>query len=237
MKPRYKEIRTLPNGRAVYVYDDAGIRKRKQIKDSKVSTIKRSIGEIISAVENDAGCGSEPAAVVGVMLCTYERVGNEASAAQGHYGASNLEKRHVIKMPGGLMLDYIAKSGVRQRKPIVDKLICKEIENRIRGKSPNDRIFSCTPKEVNDYLRQFNITSKDIRTFAANKFMADALLEAPIHETKTGRNKTFKAKLKEVAEVIGHKPSTLNTMYLSDSLKKNYLESGKVKKLVGRKNG
>jgi hypothetical protein len=66
--------------------------------------------------------------------------------------------------------------------------------------------------------------------------MADALSsEKPASDTKTARNKVFKEKLNSVAMIIGHKPATLKSMYLSDSLKEDYIESGIVNKLT-RKN-
>lgn len=236
-KPAYKDIIVLDNGRQVYVYDEKAINKRTVKKNSKISIIKSDLNDIIDRVIRDIQMGIEPAAVVGLILCTYERVGNDASAANGHYGASNLERHHVKKSKNGLILDYMAKSGVHQRKEVSDPLIVSEIERRIARKKPNDRIFSCTPKQVNDYLSQFNITSKDIRTFAANKFMSDALRSAPKYDKQYDRRRVFAQKLKEVAEVIGHKPQTLNSMYLTPALKKNYVESGKIKRFVRRNNG
>lgn len=229
--PRYEEIKTLPNGRQVYIYDEDSIEDRKSQKNSRVKIIKRDIKEIIDQVKSDIKDGIEPAAVVGLILCTYERVGNESSASAGHFGASNIEKRHVKPAKDGYLIEYIAKSGVNQRKPVTDEMMVSELKRRCSKIKNNDRIFRCTPKQVNDYLKQFNITSKDIRTFAANKFMADALVSVPIEHTKTARNRVFKEKLKEVAEIIGHKPSTLKSMYLSDQLKRNYLDDGKVTKL------
>ena len=233
---RYTDIKVLPNGRQVYIYDEDGIAERKSIKVSKISKIKREIGSIISRVEKDISEGSDQALIVGLILCTYERVGNDESASSGHYGASNLERRHVKKIDGGILIEYVAKSGVSQSKPVFDKLVVSEILSRIKSKRNSDRIFTSTPKQVNEYLDQFGITSKDIRTFAANKFMADALFsEKTTPTTKNGRNKVFKEKLDSVAGIIGHKPSTLKSMYLSDSLKDDYLESGIVKRFTRKK--
>lgn len=224
---RYTDIKILPNGRQVYIYDEDGIAKRKSIKDRKVNTIKKSISEIIESVTTDMRTGSEVATVVGLILCTYERVGNDSSADNGHFGASNLLKKHVKKTSFGIEINYIAKSGVEQRKPVYDKEVSTAILRIIRSKNLNERIFSCTAKQVNDYLSEFGITSKDIRTYAANKFMKQAL-SGKVPETKTERTKVFNEKLKTVAEIIGHKPATLKSMYLSDKVK-NYINEGKIK--------
>jgi DNA topoisomerase IB len=234
-KPKYTDIKVLDNGRKVYLYGNSAIKSRFAKKDKKLSSIKSEIGEIISRVRQDISNGSEPALIVGLILCTYERVGNDESASAGHYGASNLEKRHVSKLNDGIMLDYIAKSGVHQNKIVTDSLIIKEISRRLVGKSSKDRIFLCTPKQVNDYLSKFGITSKDIRTFAANKFMSDALLSSPKHDRQSDRRRVFGEKLIEVSQIIGHNPKTLSSMYLSPSLKKNYIESGRIKRFTRRK--
>lgn len=233
-KPAYSEIKVLENGRRIYVYDQKAIEKRYGKKDKKIGSIKLDISNIISTVQDDIRNGSEPAVVVGLILCTYERVGNEESAANGHYGASNLEKRHAKTVDGGVLLDYIAKSGVRQNKFVSDPLVVGAIVSRMKGKKPNERLFSCTPRQVNAYLDQFGITSKDIRTFAANKFMSDALRSEPKCDRPSERKRVFAEKLKEVANVIGHKPSTLGSMYLTPSLKKNYVDSGKIKRFTRR---
>lgn len=229
--PRYTEIKTLPSGRDVYIYDEDGIAARKNLKDKKIAKIKKSIKEIVEVVSNDIKSGSDEAIVVGLILCTYERVGNDQSADNGHFGASNLEKRHVEVSHDKIILRYIGKSAVNQEKVISDPLIVKSISERIKRKKSTDRIFDCTAKQVNDYLSQFGITSKDIRTFAANKFMTAALASAGSAETKTARSKIFKENLDIVAGIIGHKPATLKSMYLSDKVKSEYLDNGKVKRI------
>ena len=230
MKPRYEDIKVLENGRKIYIYGNSAIEKRINKKAKKVRTIKSEISEILSQVSQDINAGSEPALVTGLILCTYERVGNDESANSGHYGASNIEKRHIKKSKNGIILDYIAKSGVHQTKQVFDPLISSEILIRLKGKSDNDRVFSCTARQVDAYLSKFGITSKDIRTFAANKFMADALRGEPSRDRQPDRRRAFSAALASVAQVIGHNPQTLSSMYLTPSLKKNYLESGKIRR-------
>lgn len=224
-KPRYNEKFTLDTGTVVYKYDKSEIDKRKRKKVSHCKNISKTIPEIIKIVSRDIDRGIDEALVTGVILCTYERVGNETSADNGHYGASNLERRHIADCGNYLTVCYVAKSGVEQFKSITEPSLVKHIKNRIAKLRPRDRIFTCTALQVNGYLDKFGITSKDIRTFAANKFMEEELIINGINKarTKRERQEIFKKSLEVVARIIGHKPATLKSMYLHDKLKDKYL--------------
>lgn len=235
MKPKYTEKLVLNSGNVVYKYSEKSLAARKKKKVTRTKNIRKSVSDIISAVSSDilsrSKSISDPAAVVMLILCTYERVGNDLSASEGHFGASNLEKHHVTKRNGYIELDYIAKSGVRQIKPVHEPILVDFILKRINCLQQHDRIFQCSPQQVNDYLDKFDVTSKDIRTFAANRFMSDELKSlGKSHElkTKTQRHAIFRNALDNVAVVIGHKPATLKSMYLSDKLKNSYINDGKI---------
>lgn len=226
----YKEKKILPNGREILIYSEEDIQKRKNKKKKRTNTIEKSISDIIETVSTDMKTNDD-ALVVAVILCTYERVGNEGSAKTGHYGASNLLRKHIYKSsPEYVELRYMAKSGVDQTKPIHEPNLCKILHARSR-KGQDDRLFNTTPQRVNDYLSQFGITSKDIRTYAANKFMEDAT-RGLNPKTEAEKKKSFLLALNSVSSVIGHKPATLRSMYLHDSTKEKILG---VKKWEGQK--
>ena len=209
-RPRYDKKLQLPNGRIVYVYNPAAIASRKRKKLVTTNKLEKRLSELMAAVSSDIRRNIDPALVAACILCTFERVGNAASAASGHYGVSNLERRHVINCGDHLKLRYIGKSGVNQNKIISEPELVRIIQKRLTRLAPDARIFNCTPTEVNQYLAKFDITSKDIRTFAANKFMMD--------ELKDGLS--FTEALEKVAAIIGHKPATLRSMYLHDKTKR-----------------
>ncbi len=205
----------IPTGKTIYVYSDAEKSRRKHKKLKHCNNMTEAIDSLIETVTTDIKLGDDVACVVGIILCTYERVGNDSSARNGHYGACNLEKRHIGlgQDNSHLTLMYVAKSGVKQVKEISEPSLCKEILKRARKIAFTDRIFNCTPAQVNKYLAAFGITSKDIRTFAANKFMVEEM-------RKSGS--VFKNSLNTVAKIIGHKPATLKSQYLHDKVKEKY---------------
>lgn len=201
----------LPDGREIKIYEEHEIRRRKAKKKSRTNTLDSVINDLIDTVSSDMG-KSDEAAAVALILCTYERVGNEASASDGHYGVSNLLRKHITEVhPREIVLEYVGKSGVSHRKSVKEPLLVKLLSKRTTPK--NQRIFDTTPQKINEYLKNFGITSKDIRTYAANKFMS---LAANPRMTKKEINES----LREVAGIIGHKPATLKSMYLHDDVRK-----------------
>ncbi len=56
------------------------------------------------------------ALVVAIMQLTSERIGNAASAKNGHYGITGLRKKHVKIEGNKVTLTYKGKSGVKQEK-------------------------------------------------------------------------------------------------------------------------
>jgi DNA topoisomerase IB len=170
---------------------------------------------------------NDTALAVAVILCTYERVGNETSAKNGHYGVSNLLKDHIFfSSPDYIELRYVGKSGVNQVKPIHEPSVCELIHKRSKG-NKKDRLFNTTPQQVNEYLSEFGITSKDIRTYAANKFIEDATRYVQC-KSNADKARLYRNAATTVAGIIGNKPATLKSMYLHDSTKE---------KILGDKNG
>ena len=233
-RPKYKDKILLDTGNIVYTYEKEDLAARKRKKITKTNRLKRTLDDLINKVTSDIKnrdpSVSEPALVVSIILCTYERVGNEASADNGHYGITGLERRHLLDRGDHIILKYVGKSAVSHNKPIFEPGVVRVLQKKIKSLRPSERVFNCTPLQVNSYLSEFGITSKDIRTFAANKFMRDelkTLSHGQNLDKKSSRHAIFNSALNTVAEMIGHKPTTLRTMYLHDSLKQQFLELGK----------
>ena len=101
------------------------------------------------------------------------------------------------------------------------------------------------PEDVNNYLKGFDITAKDIRGFRANDEMCKALRaersKGPkeLPRDRKEKDKILKAEFKDalecVAEIVGHEPTTLRSQYLVPSLEDTYVHDGTViKDLTGK---
>jgi DNA topoisomerase IB len=149
-----------------------------------------------------------------LMLETGERPGNDESAKLGHYGIITMPCKSVTIISNMVILNYVGKSGVNQRKIIVNQSIADHVQVLLKNKSGylfHTEKVKIDRKQVNEALQPYGFTSKDIRTY---------LINAAIQKTgkKTEGCKT--AIEKTAANVGGHKSTTLRKSYLLTATKK-----------------
>lgn len=193
------------------------IQKRASIYNlkSRIDSLKRSVRkDLFSCNEKDR----LTALVIRVMLYTSERVGNEGSAENGHFGITQFKNKH-IKIDGNRVnLDYMGKSGVEHEKNFCDETSAVMISELLRRR--NDFLFTTEdgfrikPDRVNRYLNYFNAKSKDIRGFNANRMMTMELNRIGKVSDVKERPKVFNASLRKIGAKIGHGAPTLRKHYL-----------------------
>lgn len=232
--PKYKSKIELESGAVKYEYGRQAIKERASKKLHQCRVVEDNIEKIINRVISDVKRNIDEALAVGIMLCTYERIGNDDSAQSGHFGVTNLEARHFTDNKSHIEIDYVGKSGVVQHKEIYDPVITSAIRQKLKRCQPRARIILCTPQACNEWLRPFNCTSKDVRTFAANRLMAHQLKEADKVSGNNGwarkrRAKIFYDAVGVVSKDLGHRPKTLIDMYLNNVLVKNYIKTGAIR--------
>lgn len=209
--------------------------KRSEKKKRAVYTLARNITRMRMNYRWDMKSDNERtmlnALAVGIMDKTAERVGNNDSASNGHYGVTGLKCHHIKVRGNQVRLQYIGKSGVKQDKRFSDKDIAGILKKRVREckrfifETSDGRKIS--PDSVNRYLSQFDITAKDIRGYLANRFMVERLkgFQGELQGPKE-RKKVFLKEVKAVSKKVGHTKATLRKHYLLPKLETNYIERG-----------
>jgi len=183
------------------------------------------------------------ALVISIMDKTGERVGNPKSADKGHFGVTGFERSHIKIVGNKIILDYVGKTGVPHEKDFSDEGIAKALKRamknspkEIKGK-PNEFIFVTTKgiqtsgKQVNDYLKEFGITSKNLRGYFSNYniiklLKREAKKEEPQNDKQ--RKKIFNKVLKQTAVLVGHNPPTLRKHYMIPELPIEYIQNGNI---------
>lgn len=234
----------------VYEYSDRQIANRNRNKAKKLEKLSGKIGKLRAKVKRDLK-SSDPdrmltALAVALMDHTYERVGNEESAKDGHVGVTGWQRKHLSFGKGKVTIKYVGKSGVKHEKSVTDSGIRNALRSAYEaGESDDACIFhweggKVTAETVNAYLKPFAVTAKDIRGFHANREMQERLAVArkgKLPEEKKARAKQLKAEflkaLEETAEAVGHEASTLRSQYLVPGLEESYLKDGTVMKKLG----
>jgi hypothetical protein len=131
-----------------------------------------------------------------------------------------------------IRLNYVGKSGVEHEKDFSD-LICAQLLKKLRIRN-NEFIFTTEdgfrirPDRVNRYLKRFNVKSKDIRGFNANRMMVLELNRIGKVREEKERSKLFNQALRKIAEKIGHGAPTLRKHYLLPEIEENFYKTGSV---------
>ena len=232
----------------VYEYGPRQVAQRNKEKAVRIESLRKKLGDLRKKARGDL-TAKDPetrltALAVALMDETYERVGNEESAKDGHFGVTNWTAGHVTMGSNGATIKYTGKSGVKQEKKVTDAQVLKALRKALKGKGKGDKILcdgdecDILAKDVNTYLKSYEITAKDIRGLHANEEMKRHLKEqrkagpSDLPKSRKEKDKILKAEftaaLELAAEAVGHEASTLRNQYLVPSMELSYTQDGTV---------
>ncbi len=210
------------------------IKERWDSKRESIYNLKSRIDSLKRSIRNDLFSTNEKdrltALVIRVMLYTSERIGNEGSAENGHFGITQFKNKHVKVNGNRVNLDYVGKSGVEHEKSFCDETSAVMIEELLKRRNPflftTEDDFRIKPDRVNRYLKDFGAKSKDIRGFNANRLMTMELNRIGKVSDAKDRPKVFNASLRKIGAKIGHGASTLRTHYLLPEIETIFYKYG-----------
>lgn len=252
-RPKYQGKKEVPKAdgsgtTTVYQYGPRQVANRHKEKAERVERLRGRIGDLRRRVKADLKSDDPEtrltALAVALIDATYERVGNDESADNGHYGVTGWTMDHVefSKNGGRATFRYIGKSGVEHEKTVDDTDLVGALKQCCGEKGGSDHVLSegdvrVTPAMVNDYLREFDVTAKDLRGFHANREMQERLrairrdgpeLPRPRKERDVILKEEFAEALEGAAGAVGHEASTLRKQYLVPWLEDAYMRDGTV---------
>ena len=211
------------------------IKERWDSKRESIYNLKSNIERLKRYVRQDLFSANEKdkltALVIRIMLFTSERVGNEESATNGHFGVTQFKNKHIKVSDNRVVLDYVGKSGVEHEKSFVDSISASIIKDLLARR--NDYVFTTKegfrikPDRVNRYLSNFNAKSKDIRGYNANRLMVMELNRIGKTEEKK-RAKVFNEALRKIGSKVGHGAPTLRKHYLLPEIEEQFYKHGSI---------
>jgi DNA topoisomerase IB len=159
---KYKDKKKTDKGGTVYLYSDKQIEHRNREKAKRIEKLRGKIGELRAKVKRDLRSDDPEtkltALAVALMDETYERVGNEESADDGHFGVTGWQKSHVTFGKGRAKLKYVGKAGVKHDKQVTDKAILTALRRgggrghlRLGGRQGHRGQSEQLPQEVHDH--------------------------------------------------------------------------------------
>jgi len=218
------------------IYSEAEIKKRWDKKRSQIKKLSKDIRKFKIRVDKDLTSDNQKTMIIAtiakIMEITGERVGNDGSASEGRHGISNLQKKHIKVNGDTITIKYKGKSHVDHDQTFTHAKVAKNLKELM--KRPTKDIFSTDDgisiksTQVNKYLEQFDITSKDLRGFKANKLMTQELRKLGKVKEEKDRKKKFNELLRKVADQIQHGAPTLRKHYLLPEIEDNFYKHGSI---------
>jgi DNA topoisomerase IB len=242
-------------GRRQYLYHPDWRVQRDAAKHAHVLEFGRGLSRTRERVFVDlssSGMSRERACAIAVRLLDlgYFRIGNDVYADEnGSFGLTTLERRHVRRAAGGLVFEFVGKSGITHEITIEDPGVIDAL-SVLRGRRPpaaadllawkeKGRWHDLTSSHVNDYLRAvtgLDATAKDFRTWHATVIAAAALASSPEPgHTAASRKRAEVAAMKEVAEFLGNTPALARSSYVDPRVVDAYEEGRTIRAAVRRK--
>ena len=220
-------------GRRQYLYHPVWRAQRDELKFDRVKAagvrLAKARERIIEDLRGEGMSRARAAATATRLLdLGYFRIGSDAYAdANGSFGLTTLERRHVRRRGGDLVFTFVGKSGVEHSITISDSHVIDSLNlmRRRRGGSTRLLAYKQTARwadldaaAVNEYISQMvseDLTAKDFRTWHATVLAAVALAESPEKgTTAASRRRAVKAAVEEVAAYLGNTPTIARTSYI-----------------------
>ncbi len=236
---RSKYLKNKPTGTtpAPKIYSEKELKARQAKKTQQVATLAKHMQSLRYNITKDLQSEDEKifltALILDVMDKTAERIGNSQSAAVGHRGITGLLKSQAKVEGNRVTFNYTGKSGVKQTKVVTDSRLA---DNILTAKElSSSRFLFCTSEgfcikadRVNRYLSDFDITAKDVRGYAANRWLIDKLRSGNIADNEKERKKEFLRVAGIIAKRVGHTKNMLRSSYLLPDLEPQYILHGKI---------
>ncbi|MGB5937163.1 MAG: DNA topoisomerase IB [Ornithinimicrobium sp.] len=220
-------------GRRQYLYHPAWRARRDAEKFDRMIGFGQALTSARATVLADLGQPGMPleracAAAIRLIDLGYFRIGNDVYAdANGSFGLTTLERRHVRRRGQRLVFTFTGKSGVDHRIEIDDPGVVEAVAIMRRRRMEDTRLLayqearswrSVLPATVNDYLRlrtDTEGTAKDFRTWHATVLAATALADTAEHgETGASRKRAVSAAMKDVSAYLGNTPALARSAYV-----------------------
>lgn len=211
-------------GRTQYIYSDA----HKNARTNKRKDTCKKVSLVIHKIKNyiSKNFMNDQIALVLKLIdeCNF-RVGEHNNTKRyKHYGVTTLLPKHFHFGTKICKIKFIGKKGVVNESIIKCNKTINCLKRLTRKTKTN--VFNVTSIEVNQFLKQFKITNKDIRTWNANiHFIQEAMKCINIEDPK----KRIKEVLLNTSKQMHNTPTVIKNSYVVGDVYKAIL-NGKLKK-------
>ena len=228
-------------GRRQYLYHPDWRTKRDEMKFDRVKVAGTRLAKARERMIDDLRAEGMPlarAAATATRLLDlgYFRIGSDAyTDANGSFGLTTLERRHVRRQGTDLVFSFVGKSGIEHSITISDQQVIDSLNLMRKRRGGSARLLAYRGEAkwadlqataVNSYIAQLvaeDLTAKDFRTWHATVLAAVALAESPEKgDTAASRRRAVKAAVEEVSAYLGNTPTIARKSYIDPRVIEQY---------------
>lgn len=176
------------------------------------------------------------ATAVRLLDVGYFRIGNDAyTDANGSFGLTTLERRHVRRRGEALVFSFTGKSGVAHSVLVDDEPAVTALEKMRRRRTDSHRLLAhregrswedLVAEDVNAYLSELfagTLTAKDFRSWHATVIAAESLaLSDEEGSSEASRKRAIRQAATEVASYLGNTPTVARNSYIDPRIIDRY---------------
>jgi len=220
-------------GRIQYRYHADFSAKQQRRKFSRIERFGEYLPQLRAVTNEHISLDGFPkekvlAIVVRLINSLYFRVGTDLSVKRYRtFGITTLQNKHLTIGRGGkLEFAFVGKSGVHQRKVLVDKELA-DLMNQLKDLGCKGRLFNfingdgkprpIKPADINAYIKEATgqeFTSKDFRTWGATLLAAADLAEIGPAKKDSELKSNLVRVVKRVASELGNTPAVCRASYI-----------------------
>jgi len=226
-------IGTDAAGRRQYLYHPDWRARRDELKFDRVKVAGTRLAKARERIIGDLRAEGMPlarAAATATRLLDlgYFRIGSDAYAdANGSFGLTTLERRHVRRQGEDLVFGFVGKSGIEHSVTISDPHVIESLNLMRRRRGGSTRLLAYKGEArwadldaaaVNAYISEMvaeDLTAKDFRTWHATVLTARGLAAAGSPpRSQRARRRVVTQVVKDVAEELGNTPAVCRASYI-----------------------
>lgn len=257
--PAYKDVKIFLDGnvlatginsagRKQYVYSVNSKNKRELRKYCQLVMLSSNILKLKKKINDDLilkkyNKNKIIALILKIMdVCNFRCGNKKYEEKYGSHGLTTLHKKHIKIRKDSIEIDFIGKKGVVNNCVIFDENIRDMIKSIYNLSSKDDEyLFSINYRttqikvsinDINKYLKKFNITTKDLRTWNANtiflKNLRDELLIGKNIFKLSVKKKLIREAIKKTAISLHHTPHICKNSYIYKNILENIEKNDKI---------
>ena len=251
-------------GRKQYIYSDYSKQKREFKKYNMLINLSKNINKLKNKMKKDLLLKDFTknkliALILKIMdLCNFRSGSKKYEKKYGSYGLTTLHKDHVKITNKSVKIEFIGKKKVNNQCIIQNKNI-QDLIQKIYNLSSKDNSYlfsiiyhnekiNVSILDVNNYLEEFNITTKDLRTWNANIIFLKNFkkeiekLDNSYYELDHNKKlkivkKIIKKSIEKCALLLHHTPTICKSSYIYkkiiENIENNYEDI--INKITGKK--